>query len=191
MAEGFSQVFANEYYNCLPMDFIQFMNTKLEIFSYDEKRNYLRHFKIFLWRNWNANYIYKCYKLYMTDFHVNGHRAGRDATIAAFRSRFYNSHIIVAKSWWVSLWPRLWDSYRQRDLSKPVPPFNTTMLHLFGVIEARGEVQKRVTLKIYWTLFLYLFFTSGTHWGFVWLWHQVFLLAMWRFAAIRGWPSRI
>ena len=138
---------------------------------------------------------------YMTDFHVNGRHAGRDATVAAFRSRFYTSHannlsrgvsqrcyrckILKGK-----LMTQMMGQLPPERL-KPAPPFNTTMLDLFGPIEARGEVQKRITLKIYGALFVDLGSRAAHIEVLCGYDTKSFLLALRRFAAIRGWPSRI
>ena len=45
MAEGFYQLYAHEYYNCLPWDFIQYMNSKLEKFTYHEKEEIFEAFQ--------------------------------------------------------------------------------------------------------------------------------------------------
>ena len=140
-------------------------------------------------------------KLYMTDFHVNGRHAGRDATVAAFRSRFYTSHAnnlsrgvtqrcyrckILKGKLMTQMMGQL-----PPDRLKPAPPFNTTMLDLFGPFNVRGEVQKRITAKIYGVLFVDLVCRAAHIEVLCGYDTKSFLLALRRFAAIRGWPSKI
>ena len=139
-------------------------------------------------------------KLVMRDAHEKGHR-GRDATVASFRSRF-----------WTPQAPKLAKQIRNgctlcklRDRQpltqemgrlpmerlRPAPPFNYTMLDLFGPFIIRGEVQKRVSSKAWGVIFtdmvaraVHIEIACGYD-------TNNFMMALRRFAGIRGWPQKI
>ena len=139
-------------------------------------------------------------KLYMRHYHERRH-AGRDATLAAFRARFYTSHgshlargivgnCTLCRKVAGKLQSQMMGKLPPERL-KPAPPFNVTMVDLFGPLQVRGEVQKRTTGKAWGVIFVDLcsralhieaMFDYGT---------QSFLLALSRFVAIRGWPEKI
>ena len=137
--------------------------------------------------------------LLMKEAHSSGGHRGRDGTLARFRQRFWTTHGSKL-AWKVKNHCQL---CKLRDIklldqqmgilpesrSRPSPPFNHVMLDLFGPYKVRGEVQKRISGKVYGVLFtdmvmraIHIEVVSGydTH---------SFLLAFQRFTSIRGWPS--
>ena len=132
--------------------------------------------------------------------HRNGHR-GRDATLAMFRSKY-----------WTPLGPALAEAMRNkcqlcklRDASSmqqemgrlplerlmPSPPFSNYMVDLFGPYKVRGEVQKRITGKAWGVIFTDMC-SSAVHIEAMYDYStSSFLLALSRFASIRGWPQKI
>ena len=140
-------------------------------------------------------------KLLMEEMHRKSGHKGRDATLARFRARFWASRASkLSKS--------VCDNCQTCKLLKPKylsqvmgemppprllpsPPFTHTMVDLFGPFSIRGEVQKRTTSKVWGALFtdlcsraLHIEVAPGYD-------TQSFLLALDRFAAIRGWPSEL
>ena len=74
---------------------------------------------------------------------------------------------------------------------KPAPPFTYTMVDLFGPYVVRGEVQKRTSGKAYGVIFTDLV-SRAVHIEAVYGYDtSPFLLALSRFASIRGWPEFI
>ena len=140
-------------------------------------------------------------KLVMVDAHCKGGHRGRDATVARFRTRFWTSHATkLSKS--VCDNCQLCRLRNAKQLSQimgqmpssrlmPSPPFTSVMLDLFGPYHVRGEVQKRITCKAWGVIFTDLC-SRGVHIEVVFGYDtKSFLLALSRFAAIRGWPSVI
>jgi hypothetical protein len=73
----------------------------------------------------------------------------------------------------------------------PSPPFTAVMLDLFGPYPVRGEVQKRTTGKA-WGIILTDLCCRAVHIEIAFGYDtESFLLALSRFAAVRGWPSII
>ncbi|XP_013384966.1 uncharacterized protein LOC106154941 [Lingula anatina] len=140
-------------------------------------------------------------KLFMNDAHANCGHKGRDVTVAKFRSRFWTSHAAkLSKSICdnCQLCKLLKTKYVDQKMGPmpparlmPSPPFSTVMLDLFGPYQVRGEVQKRTTGKAWGVIFTDLC-CRAVHTEVVFGYDtQSFLLALSRFAAIRGWPSVI
>ena len=77
------------------------------------------------------------------------------------------------------------------DRVSPAPPFNRVMLDIFGPYLVRGEVQKRISQKVYGVIFTDLY-SRAVHieptYGYD---TKSFILALIRFTSIRGWPERI
>ena len=74
---------------------------------------------------------------------------------------------------------------------KPAPAFNHVMLDLFGPYTATGEVQKRTSGKAYGVLFTNLAMRA-VHIEAVFGYNTSnFLMALSRFASLRGWPGKI
>ena len=139
-------------------------------------------------------------ELSMKAAHERAHR-GRDATLASFRERFWTpSGSKLAKS----IVTRC-QTCRLRNASlikqemgalpleriTPSPPFNYTMVDLFGPYLVRGEVQKRTSGKAWGVLFtgmvsrvVHVEVTFGYD-------TDSFMLALRRFVAIRGWPQKL
>ena len=138
--------------------------------------------------------------LAMTEVHCQGHR-GRDATLALFRNQF-----------WTPSGPRLAKAVKDGcqlcrlrngtlmkqimgslpiERTKPSPPFNHSMVDLFGPYQIRGEVQKRISGKAWGVIFTDIC-SRAVHIEAVFGYDTSnFLLALTRFASIRGWPSKI
>ena len=77
------------------------------------------------------------------------------------------------------------------ERSKPSPPFNHTMVDIFGPYKIRGEVQKRTTGKAWGVIFTDLCSRAVHIEGMFGYDASSFLLAFSRFAGIRGWPSKM
>ena len=139
-------------------------------------------------------------ELAMRDCHSNGHR-GRDATLALFRNRFWTpSGPALAKK--VTSQCQLCKLRNGRhveqkmgvlpvDRAKPSPPFNHSMVDLFGPYLIRGEVQKRISGKAWGVIFTDLA-SRAVHIEAIFGYDssQV-LMALTRFVSIRGWPEHI
>ena len=77
------------------------------------------------------------------------------------------------------------------ERTKPSPPFNHSMVDLFGPYQVRGEVQKRTTGKAWEVIFTDLC-SRAVHIEAMFRYDTSnLLLALSRFASIRGWPSKI
>ena len=139
-------------------------------------------------------------ELAMKESHECGDR-GRDATLALFRNRFWTpSAPSLAKKITQSCQLcklRNGKHMEQKmgglpiDRAKPSPPFNRTMVDLFGPYSIRGEVQKRTSGKAWGMIFTDLA-SRAVHIEAIFGYDtsQV-LMALTRFASIRGWPERI
>ena len=139
-------------------------------------------------------------RLFMERAHRAGHR-GRDATLARFRQQYWTPHgDKLAKSvkhhcQQCKLREAVLLKQEMAPLPearlKPSPPFNKVMLDLFGPFLVRGEVQKRTSGKAYGVIFtdmvmraVHIEVVSGYD-------TSSFLMALSRFASIRGWPDTI
>ena len=139
-------------------------------------------------------------RLAMKAAHERGHR-GRDATLAGFREKFWTpsgcklAKTIVNKCQYCRLRNA---SLIQQEMGRlpierttPSPPFNFSMLDLFGPYRVRGEVQRRVSGKVWGVLFtdmvsraVHIEVMSGYDTG-------SFMLALRRFVSVRGWPQKL
>ena len=139
-------------------------------------------------------------ELAMKDAHCRGHR-GRDATVSLFRNRF-----------WTPSGSRLGKKVKDKchlcrlrngvlmkqimgslpiERTKPSPPFNHSMVDIFGPYQVRGEIQKRTTGKAWGVIFTDLC-SRAVHIEAIFGYDTShFLLALSRFASIRGWPSKM
>ena len=73
---------------------------------------------------------------------------------------------------------------------QPSPPFTHVMLDKFGPYVVKGEVQKRVSGSAYGVIFTDLV-VGAVHIEAVYGYDtQLFLMAMSKFACIRGWPCQ-
>lgn len=138
--------------------------------------------------------------LAMKAHHTRGHR-GRDSTLASFREKFWTPHgpklaKAVKNACYLC---RLRDAklLEQKmgnlpsDRLKPSPPFNHTMVDLFGPYSIRGEVQKRTSGKAWGVIFTDLC-ARAVHIEAVFGYDTShFLLALSRFVSLRGWPERM
>ena len=139
-------------------------------------------------------------RLFMRRAHQAGHR-GRDATLARFRMHYWVPHgSKLARS--VKMNCQLCKLRDARFLEqpmgllpearlKPSPAFNHVMLDLFGPYTVRGEVQKRTSGKAYGVMFTDLVMRA-VHIEAVFGYDTSnFLMALSRFASLRGWPEKI
>ena len=139
-------------------------------------------------------------KLLMRQSHERGHR-GRDATLAQFREKYWTPHgSRLAKSVKngcqfcrvrdpILLKQQMGPLPKER--LRPSPPFNSTMVDLFGPFLVRGEVQKRTSGKAYGVIFTDLY-SRAVHIEAVFGYDtHSFILALVRFASIRGWPEKL
>ena len=139
-------------------------------------------------------------ELAMRDAHCRGHR-GRDATLSTFRGNFWTpSGPSLAKAVLKNCQMcKLRDGKLMSqamgalpvDRTTPSPPFNHSMVDLFGPYAIRGEVQKRISGKAWGVIFTDLC-SRAAHIEAVFGYDTSnFLLALTRFASIRGWPERV
>jgi len=140
-------------------------------------------------------------KLLMRQAHVDSGHRGRDATLARFRHEYWITQgAKVARSITNSCQlclvrePKmLVQSMGELPVErlKPGPPFNHTMIDLFGPYLVRGEVQKRTCGKVYGVLFTDLA-SRAVHIEPAFAYDsESFLMALQRFTNIRGWPEII
>ena len=137
-------------------------------------------------------------KLAMLEAHEKAHQ-GRDATLATFRSKFWTpAGARMAKSitrTCLLCKLRMGKHLNQQmgqlpeERSTPSPPFNFTMVDLFGPMLVRGEVQKRTSMKVWGVLFVDMV-ARAVHLEIACGYDtQSFMLAFRRFVSIRGWPQ--
>ena len=140
-------------------------------------------------------------RLFMKRAHKDcGHR-GRDPTLARFRQKYWVAHgskiaqavkskCQLCKLRDVKLGEQEMGRLPEARL-KPAPPFTYTMVDLFGPYLVRGEVQKRTSGKAYGVIFTDLV-SRAVHIEAVYGYDTCsFLMALSRFASIRGWPEYI
>ena len=140
-------------------------------------------------------------RLFMQRAHQAGGHRGRDATLARFRMHYWTPQ----GSKLARLVKTNCQLCRLRDAKfleqpmgllpearlKPTPAFNHVMLDLFGPYTVRGEVQKRTSGKAYGVLFTDLTMRA-VHIEAVFGYDTSnFLMALSRFASLRGWPEKI
>ena len=140
-------------------------------------------------------------RLAMVAAHVEcGHR-GRDSTLARFRYRFWTpqgsklANAVKTSCQKCKLRdPQLIQQEMAQlpmDRLKPAPPFNKVMLDYFGPYAVRGEVQKRVTGKVWAVCFTDLC-SRAVHIEPVYGYDtKSFMYALCRFTSLRGWPEVI
>ena len=140
-------------------------------------------------------------RLFMERAHqVGGHR-GRDATLARFRMRYWTpqgSKLARLVKMDCQLCKLRDAKFLEQPMGllpearlKPAPAFNHVMLDLFGPYTVRGEVQKRTSGKAYGVLFTDLAMRA-VHIEAVFGYDTSnFLMALSRFASLRGWPEKI
>ena len=139
-------------------------------------------------------------RLAMLAAHNRAHR-GRDATLASFRERFWTpggpklAKSVVSKCQLCRL--RNTALMRQQmgrlpvERLTPAPPFNFSMLDLFGPYQVRGEVQKRISGKVWGVLFTDMV-ARAVHIEVMYGYDtDSFMLALRRFVSIRGWPEKL
>ena len=138
--------------------------------------------------------------LAMRAAHEKAHR-GRDSTLASFRERFWTpsgpklARAVVVKCQLCKLRNATLMKQEMGGLplerTTPSPPFNFTMLDLFGPYLVRGEVQKRTSGKVWGVLFTDMV-SRAIHieasFGYD---TDSFMLALRRFVSIRGWPQKL
>ena len=145
-------------------------------------------------------YNHAATRLIMMEAHRSGHR-GRNGTLAKFREKFWvtNGSKLAWKTKTSCQLCKLRNSLLLGQCMgklpetrlKPSTPFCYTMVDFFGPYNIRGEVQKRTTAKAYGIIFTDLTMRA-VHIEPVFGYDtSSFLLALIRFASIRGWPSII
>ena len=139
-------------------------------------------------------------RLFMERSHRAGHR-GRDATLARFRMLYWVPHgskLARSVKRNCQLCKRREAKFLEQEMGllpkerlKPSPAFNNVMIDLFGPYTVRGEVQKRTSGKAYGVMFTDLVMRA-VHIEAVFGYDTSnFLMALSRFASIRGWPEKI
>ena len=129
-----------------------------------------------------------------------GHR-GRDAILAHFRRRYWTAHgseiaqSVKSNCQLCKLRDAKFGAQAMGPLPEArlerTPPFTYTMLDLFGPYAVRGKVQKRTTGKAFGVIFTDLV-SRAVHIEAVYGYDTPsFLMALSRFASIRGWPQFI
>jgi hypothetical protein len=129
-----------------------------------------------------------------------GHR-GRDATLARFRQNFWVPHggklaaTVKHNCQLCKLMEPILLSQKMgllpEDRMTPSPPFSKVMVDLFGPYKVRGEIQKRTSGKAYGILFTDLVMRAvhvEAAFGYD---TNSFLMALTRFASVRGWPDTL
>ena len=139
-------------------------------------------------------------ELAMKDAHCKGHR-GRDATVSLFRNRFWTPSAgrLGKKVKDKCQMCKLRDGKPMNQImgrlpperTKPAPPFNHSMVDIFGPYQIRGEVQKRTSGKAWGVIFTDLTSRAVHIEGMFGYDASSFLLALVRFVGIRGWPSKM
>ncbi len=132
--------------------------------------------------------------------HQQGH-TGRDATMAKFREKYWapqgstlaqkvKQNCQLCKLRQAKLLQQSMGQLPEAHL-QPAPPFTHVMLDMFGPYVVKREVQKRVSGKAYGIIFTDLV-VGAVHIEAVYGYDtQSFLMALSRFASIRGWPTTI
>ena len=138
-------------------------------------------------------------RLFMERAHKeSGHRS-RDVTLAHFRQKYWTAHgskIAQSAKNKCQLCKLRDVKFGTQEMGKlpearlkQAPPFTYTMLDLFGPYAVRGEVQKRTSGKAYGVIFTDLV-SRAVHIEAVYGYDTPsFLLALSRFASVRGWPQ--
>ena len=138
-------------------------------------------------------------RLFLQRSHQAGHR-GRGATLARFRMRYWapnGSKLARSVKMICQLYSLRDANFLEQQMGllpvarlKPAPAFNHVMLDLFGPYMVRGEVQKRTSGKAYGVMFTDLAMRA-VHIEAVFGYDtNNFLMALSRFASIRGWPEK-
>lgn len=140
-------------------------------------------------------------RLFMQRAHQAGGHRGRDATLARFRMHYWTpqgSKLARLVKTNCQLCKLRDAKFLEQPMGllpearlKPAPAFNHVMLDLFGPYTVRGEVQKRTSGKAYGVLFTDLTMRA-VHIEAVFGYDTSnFLMALSRFASLRGWPEKI
>ena len=140
-------------------------------------------------------------RLFMERAHKQCVHKGRDSTLARFRQKYWIAQgskiaqTVKSKCQLCKLRDAILGEQEMGRLPearlKPAPPFTYTMVDLFGPYVVRGEVQKRTSEKAYGVIFTDLV-SRAVHIEAVYGYDtSSFLLALSRFASIRGWPEFI
>jgi hypothetical protein len=144
---------------------------------------------------------HKLVELLLRQAHIDSGHRGRDATLARFRQRFWivQGSKVARKVVSSCQLCRLREArFLEQEMGllpderlKVGPPFNSVMIDLFGPYMVRGEIQKRISGKAYGVLFTDLC-SRAVHIEVAFGYDSAsFLLALRRFASVRGWPSVI
>lgn len=144
---------------------------------------------------------HRCAILVMAEAHEDAGHVGRDATLAKCRQKYYMAQgAKIAKRVRERCSEcRLEDKKRLTQLMgkvplvslRPAPVFNSVQLDLFGPWNARGEIQKRTTGKVWGVLFVCLA-SRAVHIEIVAGYStEDFLMGFRRFGSLRGYPKHI
>ena len=136
----------------------------------------------------------------MKEAHERNHR-GRDSTLATFRHKFWTTsgsklaknivgkcQLCILRN--ASLIEQAMGSLPIERIT-PSPPFNFSMLDLFGPYLIRGEVQKRISGKVWGVLFTDMVARAVHIEAIYGCDTESFLLALRRFVSVRGWPQKL
>ena len=140
-------------------------------------------------------------RLFMQRAHQAGGHGGRDATLTRFRMHYCTpqgsklARLVKEKCQLCKLHDAKFLEQPMGLLPeatlKPAPTFNHVMLDLFGPYTVRGEVQKRTSGKAYGVMFTDLAMRA-VHIEAVFGYDTSnFLMALCRFASLRGWLEMI
>jgi len=140
-------------------------------------------------------------RLLMKNAHETGGHRGRDATLARFRQKYwtpYGSKIAGSVKASCQLCKLRDPEFLGQEMGslpdsrlKPAPAFTNVMLDLFGPYKVRGEVNKRSTGKAYGVIFTDMVMRAVHIEAVFGYDSNSFLLALSRFASVRGWPEKI
>lgn len=140
-------------------------------------------------------------RLLMTQAHESSGHRGRDATLCRFRSRYWTPH--GSKLAWTAKTSCQMCKLRDPQLIsqqmgplpesrlKPSPAFTNTMVDLFGPYTVKGEVNKRSSGKAYGVIFTDMVMRAVHIEGVFGYDTNAFMMALSRFASVRGWPAKL
>ena len=139
-------------------------------------------------------------RLCMKEAHERDHR-GRDSTLATFRNNYWTAagsklaksivggcQLCILRN--ASLMEQEMGSLPVERIT-PSPPFNFSMLDIFGPYQIRGEVQKRVSGKAWGIIFTDMVARAVHIEAMYGCDTESFLLALRRFVSVRGWPQKL
>jgi hypothetical protein len=140
--------------------------------------------------------------LLMREAHIQSGHRGRDATLARFRQDYWTpsgmklarkviNECQLCKLRDSRLFNQLMGNPPPERLKPYNPPFDSTMVDLFGPYTIRGEVQKRISGKAYGVIFTDLASRAVHIEGVFGYDTASFMMALTRFVCMRGWPRKL